>query len=348
MTTVLRKARWPVFGAGLILIAIGGFGFLIGASWASYFGSISTIFGTMMSFAQMFVAFPITTIGQSRADSNDAAASVQSQAPPAMPPNYAPQQQRQPNTPQYPGYQPPARRDESRRQYPGYTPPPPPPPGISPYPAYAVPMLMQNQPKRYKWSGIALWVGAACTLLQIYSLLTLASGSSGLQDVYDYYSIVFLQGICFLLALRGVHAKHARTAGALGVVAIMAIGGALLLSIIASGIYVGSANSATYVITANTTSLVQTFIVFDNFFIVVGDLLLGISLIYGKVYPTWIGITGIALGCIVLFEVIIPLGGTPAPVGLSILGLLLSCVQNTATGWVLFKKPQPAQAYLYR
>lgn len=58
MITSLQKARWPIFVTGLILIAIGGFGLLTNASWGSTFSSLSTIFGTTMSFAQVFITFP--------------------------------------------------------------------------------------------------------------------------------------------------------------------------------------------------------------------------------------------------------------------------------------------------
>lgn len=336
MTTVLQKARWPAFGIGMLLIAIGGFGFLTGASWASYFGSVSTIFGTMMSFAQMFVAFPTTTIHLPHADTNGPAP-----APPRAVPGqqqaYQPPRQQQPNAAPYPNYQQPA----PWQQHP--IAPPPPAAYYAPYQAPA-----QSVPKRYKWSGIALWIGSACALLQIFSLATLYSGQATARDFFDYYSIIFLQGVCFLLALRGIHAKHSRTAGALGIIAILVIGGALLLSIITSGIYVYSANSVTYTITSSASQQVQIFSNIDDVFIVVGDILLGISLIYGKVYPTWIGIVGIVLGCVAFFEALTQFGGTVTPLGLMVFGLLLSFTQNTATGWVLFKKPQPALAYPYR
>jgi hypothetical protein len=337
MTTVLQKARWPIFGVGMLLIAIGGFGFLTGASWASYFGSVSTIFGTMMSFAQMFVAFPTTTIHLPHADTNGPAPAPP-RATPGKQSTYSPPRQQQPNVSPYPNYQQPV----PWQQHP-IAPPPPAGSYYAPYPAPT-----QDMPKRYKWSGIALWIGAACALLQIYSLSTLYSGHYTLQDIYDYYSVIFLQGVCFLLALRGIHAKHARTAGALGIVAILVIGGALILSIIASGIYVGSANSATYVIAPSSLQQVGLFSNIDDVFIVVGDILLGVSLIYGKVYPTWIGIVGIALGCVAFFEALSQFGNTPAPLGLMVVGLLLSFTQNAATGWVLFKKPQAALAYPYR
>lgn len=337
MTTVLQKARWPIFGVGMLLIAIGGFGLLTGASWGNYFGSISTIFGTMMSFAQMFVAFPTTTIHLPDANGP---APAPPQAAPGKQSAYPPRQQQQPNVSPRPNYQ----QSAPWQQHPIA----PPPPAGSYYAPYSSPALTQNQPKRYKWSGIALWVGSACALLQIYALSTLYSGHYTSQDVYDYFSIILLQGVCFLLALRGIHAKHARTAGVLGIVAILVIGGASILSIVASGIYVGSANSATYAISSSSIQQVQLFSNIDDVFIVVGDILLGISLIYGKVYPTWIGIVGITLGCVAFFEALSQFGNTPAPFGLMAVGLLLSFTQNVATGWVLFKKPQPALAYPYR
>lgn len=334
MTTLLRRARWPLFGVGLVLILVAGIGWATNAPWGNIFNSFSVIFGTMMSFAQMFVSFPTTTIGRPQADGRGAAP-VPPQTMLAKSPDYA---SRYPNYPQGGVQQYPYYPSAPQQQYPDYAPPPPPPPQVSPY---AMPAQAQSQPKRYKWSGIALWIGAGCALLQIYSVLTAASGGAGLQDVYDYYALIFLQGVCFLCALRGIHAKHARTAGALGVIAIMVIGGALLLSIIASTIYVGSANSATYAISPDAVRIVQTFNTVDSFFVVVGDILLGISLIYGKVYSAWIGVGGIILGCVALFEIILASGGASASsiAALTILGLLLSSIQNAALGWILFKKP---------
>lgn len=334
MTAVLQKVRWIVFGVGLLAILIAGIGWATNAPWGNIFNSFSAIFGTMMSFAQMFISFPTTTIGFPKA--KDSALPAQPQEIVAGPSPYANYQ------PQYPAYQPPARQAAPS---PYHTPPPPPPPLASLYPSYVPPLPAQAQPTRYKKSGIALWIGAGCALLQINFFLMQASGHIGPQDIYDYYSVLLLQGICFLCALRGVHAKHAKTAGALGVLAILVIGGASLLSVIVSTIYVGNANSINYTLSSNFALQVLAFTNIDNIFIILGDLLLGVSLIYGKVYPTWIGITGIALGCIVFFTVLMQASGAPVPVGLFVLGALLSCVQNAATGWVLFKKPQPVGSW---
>lgn len=328
MTTVLQKVRWLVFGVGLLLILVAGIGWATNAPWGNIFNSFSAIFGTMMSFAQMFISFPTTTIDFPKMERQPA----QPQATPAEQPQYP---NYPPNSPAYP---PPARKSSS----PYHTPPPPPPPPASLSPSYApypMPISAPPPPKRYKWSGIALWIGAGCTLLQIDSFLTLASGHASLQDIYDYYALLFLGGVCFLGALRGVHAKHARTAGALGVLAILAIGGALLLSVIASTIYLANANSNTFTIAPVFAQQVVVFTNIDNVFIVIGDLLLGISFMVGKVYPAWIGVVGIVLGCVVLLDVLMQFGGATLPVGLFILGAVLSALQNTATGWILFKKP---------
>jgi hypothetical protein len=355
MTTIIQKARWPIFGTGLILIAIGGFGLLTNAPWAGQFGSIATIFGMMMSFAQMFIAFPTTAIAFPHPPAaQNAAAPLQPppakasdytppyrQPAPSSHPDYPAQRQPQAPPPPYSSYP----RQERRYNQPGYTPPPPPPPGFAPYTPYGVPAQAQVVPKRYKKSGIALWIGACCSLLLIYASAALTTVPT-LDTFNSYYSLIFLQGICYLLALRGIHAKHARTAGLLGVIAIMVIGGALLLSIIASAIFVANYNPG-QPITNGTVQLVTTFSNIDDIFIVVGDILLGLSLIHGKVYPSWIGFTGIVLGCVTLIETIMIFGNPTAPVPLALIsfGYLLSVVQNVATGWVLFKKPVPVQVF---
>lgn len=344
MTVVFQKARWLIFGGGLLLIAVGGFGYLIGAPWANSFGSLSTIFGTMLSFAQMFVAFPTTTIHLPHHDMQNMSA-TQPQADPTRRTDYVPPAQspryQQATPPAYPYAQPIAPPPPYAVYQPSsaYAPPPP-----GAY-AYAAPPVPQSLPKRYKWSGIGFWVGAVCALLQIYALMTL-SGAHTLQDVYDYYSVVFLQGVCVLLSLRSVHARHARQAGAPGIVAIMVVGGALLLNVIGSGIYVGAADPVHYTISTHAQDLAVNFLYVNSIFLVLGYILLGISFLRGKVYAIWIGVVGVIFGCVAFTLASVP--GGPVPSEIATVGLLCACLFHAAVGSVLFKKPRPAPVSPYR
>ena len=58
----MTRTRWFVFVAGLVFIAIGGYGLLTQSPWSSTVNSTFTIFGITMSFAQVLIAFPLGVI----------------------------------------------------------------------------------------------------------------------------------------------------------------------------------------------------------------------------------------------------------------------------------------------
>lgn len=55
----MRNIYRIIFIVGIIFIAIGGYGLLTQSTWSNAVNSLFTIFGVTMSFAQLFVSFPL-------------------------------------------------------------------------------------------------------------------------------------------------------------------------------------------------------------------------------------------------------------------------------------------------
>lgn len=195
-----------------------------------------------------------------------------------------------------------------------------------------------------------MFVQLPIALSLIQATPTNTTASNFFASMESYYSLVVVQTICVLCALRGIHAKHARSAGGIGLIAILVIGGAWILNGLAGCIFVGHYNPG-QLPSQDTINQLLAFTQIDNYFIIAGDILLGISFIHGKVYPTWIGVAAIVLGGINIIGVLLQsqpsLATSSFAIFLLVVGTLIAIVQNTATGWVLFKKPAPTPIYRY-
>jgi hypothetical protein len=238
------------------------------------------------------------------------------------PPRYTPPQASQPYLPPQ-AYQP-------------YGPPPPPsytpPPGSTSIPVGGL-------QKTYRGSGIALLLASACVI--IYVLLVLSAPTPTKGQIILVYGAFGLVGIFILCALRGFYAKQAHKGEWFGTIGIMMLAGGWILNILISCIFVVHASSNQPFSLVEISSILTLYNVNNYFFIIIGDIILGISIIRAGVYPRWTGIANIVLGCLNLITAL-----DPRATAVGVVAALLAAAILSQWGLTLMKRsPNYPQQY---
>ncbi|GAC1591828.1 MAG: hypothetical protein NVS4B1_36920 [Ktedonobacteraceae bacterium] len=236
-----------------------------------------------------------------------------------------------------PLHPPPPPRYTPPQAYQPYAPPPSqsyiPPLGSTPIPAWGT-------QKTYSGSGIALLLAGACTF--IYLLLVLSAPTPTVNQALSQFEIFGLIGIFVLCGLRGFYAKQAHRGGWLGTIGTMMLAAGWILNIIISCIFVVSATS-NQPFSPEAISSILTLYRVNYFFLIVGDIILGISIIRAGVYPRWTGIALIVLGCLNLIYALAPLASA-----FEVIAALFAVAIFSQWGLTLMKRlPNYPQQYIH-
>jgi pSer/pThr/pTyr-binding forkhead associated (FHA) protein len=234
-----------------------------------------------------------------------------------------------------PLHPPPPQRYTPPKAYQPYAPPPPqsytPQPGSTPIPALGT-------QKTYSGSGIALLLAGACTF--IYLLLILSAPTPTESQALQQLEIFGLVGIFVLCGVHGFYAKQAHKVGWLGTIGTMMFAAAWILNILISCIFVVNASS-NQPFSPEAVSSIVTLDHVNYFFLIFGDIILGISIIRAGVYPRWTGITLIVLGCLNLIYALYP-----QATAVEFMAVLLAAAIFSQWGLTLMKRsPNYPQQY---
>jgi pSer/pThr/pTyr-binding forkhead associated (FHA) protein len=206
-----------------------------------------------------------------------------------------------------------------------------PPPGSTSIPVWGT-------QKTYRGSGIALLLASVCTI--IYMLLFLSAPIPTENQAILQFEIFGLVGIFILSALPGFYAKQAHKVGWLGTIGTMMLAAGWILNILISCIFVVNATS-NQPFSPEAVSSILTLYHVNYFFIIIGDIILGISIIRVGVYPRWTGIANIVLGCLNLIYALVPLA-----TAVEVVAALLAAAILSQWGLTLMKRsPNYPQQY---
>lgn len=264
---------WVLFILGFAAIIFGGYGLLTHSRWSDTVNSLCTIFGTMMSFSQFFVAFPSPLkLGRSQATpAAPAAPKIRSNTPPTQ--NYPPK----PNTlyrgPQQ--YQPQQLQNRIMAQPYGFS--------------SALPI---NTRKMYRRSGIALLLAAPCVFIEALGSFS----SSSLAGILVVTIFAIPEDIFFLIAIRGLFAKQAQQAGWINIPSIVIFAAAYIVQILASIFIIVYILNFQYM--QNDLNSLNFLLNLDSFFVIAAQILFGLAILRAGVYPRWTGTTLIVLGIV--------------------------------------------------
>jgi pSer/pThr/pTyr-binding forkhead associated (FHA) protein len=189
----------------------------------------------------------------------------------------------------------------------------PPPPNFAqrPYAGNAlqnlVPTPSGSEQKRYVNSGIASVITGI--LFFIDAPLAFVPTHSTFLVLIDL--LIFASGnICILAGIRGFYLKQAQKGGWTGVVGtLMLVGGVILnvlLALILCFLYVAAMTGQS--ISVQTINELLLLLLVNALLLIIGDIILGISMIRAAVYPRWAGITLIIIGVLNAFTFLPPVG----------------------------------------
>lgn len=258
---------WVLFMLGIAAILFGGYGLLTHSRWSDTVNSLCTIFGTMMSFSQFFVAFPSPL----KLSPGQAAPKIRSNTPPAQ--NHPPK----PNI-YYPvgqQYQPHQLQNQALA-----------------HPFNFSPALPINIRKMYRHSGIALLLAAPCVFIEALGSFS----SSSIAGIFVVTIFAIPEDIFFLIAIRGLYAKQAQQAGWINIPSIVIFAAAYIVQILASIFMLVFALNFQYM--QNDVNSLNFLINLDNFFLVAAQLLFGFAILRAGVYPRWTGMALLILGLV--------------------------------------------------
>jgi hypothetical protein len=140
--------------------------------------------------------------------------------------------------------------------------------------------------------------------------------------------------------VRGFYAKQAHKVGWLGTIGTMMLAAGWILNILISCIFVVNATS-NQPFSPEAVSSIFTLYYVNYFFLITGDIILGISIIRVGVYPRWTGIALIVLGCLNLIYALVP-----QATAVEVVATLLAAAIFSQWGLTLMKRsPNYPQRY---
>lgn len=145
--------------------------------------------------------------------------------------------------------------------------------------------------KLYRRSGIALLLAAPCVFIE--ALASFNSPSTLTGTLIGLTFNVF-EGTLVLIALRGFYMKQAQQAGWIGTLSIIVIAAAYITLVVGAIFLIYFILNLPY--TLNQVNSLTFLAQLNGIFIVVGYILLGFAIFRAGVYPSWTGVTIIALG----------------------------------------------------
>jgi Co/Zn/Cd efflux system component len=160
-------------------------------------------------------------------------------------------------------------------------------------------MIATSTQKTYRGSGIALLLASVCTL--IYMLLLLSAPARTESQTLFQSGVFGLTYIFALCALPGIHAKQARRGEWLGTIGIMMLAAGWILTILMSCIIVVKLSS-NQLFSPEAMSSFSALFNANFLFLIIGDTILGISVILAGVFPRWTGIALIVVGSLDLIN----------------------------------------------
>ena len=166
----------------------------------------------------------------------------------------------------------------------------------------APPTPIPAGPKRYIGSGIAFLLAGLFNF--IYALLIPFT----LYNISAAISAEAVFGIIYILGLCGIHAlyqKQAHRAGLLGILGTLILTSGWILNVVLVMIYLVIVIFRQH-ISPDSIQVIQSLLDINAFLIVIGDIILGISMIRADVYPLWTSILLIVIGFLVITEFLAP------------------------------------------
>lgn len=175
-----------------------------------------------------------------------------------------------------------------------------------PRPQPPISLPAQTRQKQYIGSGIAFLITGVCVL--IYTLFVwFVPNSTTLFSTnhiisLSIFGLAWVSGLC---GIQGFYLKQAHRAGWPGVVGTIMVAAGWLINIalvlviifLYASIHLGKLTRPDV---AQWTSIFTIFYNVNFFFIVVGDIILGIGVVQATIYPSWTGFALSIAGCLAL------------------------------------------------
>ena len=219
----MKVIRVFVFVIGIVLIAIGAYGLLTQSTWSNVVNSLFTIFGFAISFAQLFLHFPLLAFTTASSGSSTSSSYITS---------------------------------------------------------------VSGAARTYRGSALVIFLSSL--IFGYVGFFTLSNSNQSLSLI----TLVLVADILLLCGLPGFYMKQAYSASWFGGISIVIVVAAAIINILVSAIYIMNFNPG-YPIPSSIFALSQI----NSYFVIAGNISLGISMIYAQIYPKWTGVAMLITGC---------------------------------------------------